>query len=291
MNRAEVIKLLDNIEEFPTIPIVAMKVNELVENPNSSANDLNQIISQDVSLATKVLKVVNSAYYGFRQRITSIKQAVVILGFNVVKQLAFSASILDSFKQSENSTFNRDDFWMHSVGVATAARLLAIKFKFNKKEVEELFTCGLLHDLGKMVEESFLQEQFQTILENTKANNSYIWEEENKVLGINHTGIGKWLAKKWSFHNHLRDSIAMHHSLELAKNSIPPEQLKIISIVSLSDIIVKVLKFGTGGDNKVPPIDAVIKTSLKVPQSTIQELVDELKKEKEKITAFVKSIT
>ena len=290
MKRNIITDELGKIEDFPTIPAVAMKVNRLIEDPDSSAADLHYIITQDVSLASKILKAVNSAYYGFQEKISSIKQAVVILGFNIVKQLAFSASVMDSFRSSEEYGFSRDQFWIYSVAVGTCSRLLASKYNFNKKETEEIFTCGLLHDIGILVEEVYFPEEFKEIILLSEKEDLFLWEAESRVLGINHSELGKWLSKKWNFHSHLRDTISLHHSVDSVKNSLPEKELQIVSIIALSDVIVKVLRIGSGGDVKIPQIEDAIKTTLKITQKTVQELIVELRKEQDKIMDFVKSV-
>ena len=148
-------RILSKTKDLPTLPAVVAKVMKAVSNPMATAGDLNGIISTDQALTSKVLRLANSAYYGFPQEITNITQAVTILGFNTIRNLALSVSVHKMlFASREKELFSHRDFWKHSVATAVAAKMLANQTGY--KSEENAFTAGLMHDIGKNVFDQFL---------------------------------------------------------------------------------------------------------------------------------------
>lgn len=251
MTDVNIQKVLGKIDKLPTLPFIVSTLNDLIKNPNTSASDIHKVIMKDQALSSRILKLVNSAFYGFSERISSISHAIVILGFNTVKNVALTASVLNMFGGSEtkeDQVFDRKAFWVHSLGVAGTAKIIASRVRLPS--VEDIFVAGLMHDIGKLVLDQFVHEKFQEIVQLVKEQNIHIKEAENQVLdGVNHTQVGAWLATRWKLPTALVQMIGFHHRPALSDQFLKP-----VSCVHLADILVRTMDIGSGGDPQVPEI-------------------------------------
>jgi len=258
-------KIIGKIDKLPTLPYIITTLNDLIRNPNTSASDIHQIIMKDQSMSSRILKLVNSAFYGFSERISSISHAIVILGFNTVKNVALTASVFDMFPKEGESAglFDREQFWIHSLATASTARLIARKVRLPA--VEDIFVAGLLHDVGKLVMDQFAHDKFLEVMHVVKEKNCLIRAAEAEVFdGVTHAQIGAWLATRWKLPAGLVQMIGLHHRPELGDQLIKP-----IACVHLADILVRSLDIGSGGDNKIPPL---IKEAWEALGLTFQDL-------------------
>jgi putative nucleotidyltransferase with HDIG domain len=251
MTDVNIQRVLGKIDKLPSLPFIVSTLNDLIRNPNTSASDIHKVIMKDQALSARVLKLVNSAFYGFSERISSISHAIVILGFNTVKNVALTASVLNMFGGSETKdgeNFDRKAFWIHSLAVAGTAKLIASRVRLPS--AEDIFVAGLMHDIGKLVLDQFVHEQFVEVLKVVKEKNIHIKEAENEVLdGVNHCQVGAWLATRWKLPTALVQMIGFHH-----RPALDDQFLKPVSCVHLADILVRTLGIGNGGDNTVPQI-------------------------------------
>ena len=209
------IKLVINrIHNLPTPPMVFSQVNKVLNDPNTSAYQIGAIISEDPALTAKVLKLTNSAFYGNPRTITSVKQAIIILGLDVVRSLVLSASVFEMF--SKKYKIDKDylnSFWRHSLSVAFMARIISRTKNFPSfLEAEESFSAGLLHDIGKLVIFTHLQDEFHKInLAVREDPDRHISEIEEEILGFDHALVGSYLAQKWNLPEELAVAIRYHH--------------------------------------------------------------------------------
>lgn len=218
------IKLIVNrVHNLPTPPMVFAQVNKVISDPDTSTYQIGMIISEDPALSAKVLKLTNSAFYGIPRTITSVKQAIVILGLDVVHSLVLSASVFEIF--SKQYSINRDyldSFWRHSLSVAFMARIISRTKNFPSfLEAEESFSAGLLHDIGKLIIFAHMFEDFKRIrkaLEEKPEQPSNKVEEE--ILGFDHALVGNYLARKWDLPEELARAIRYHHNPEEDPDSI-----------------------------------------------------------------------
>jgi putative nucleotidyltransferase with HDIG domain len=281
VDKAGLRKLIDKVVNLPTLPTVMTRIIQKVEDPKTSSKEIIDIISVDPALTTKVLKIVNSAYYGFRQRISTLERSVVILGFNNVKNLALSASIFDTLGGEGAGEFNRAKFWEHSIGCGITTKALARKLRHDPKSLEEAFTAGLLHDIGKVVLDKYVNEEFNEVVRTAAEKDILIIEAEREVLGADHTDMGHWLAVKWGLPNSLKEVISFHHSPEDAK-----EAKELTGLVHFADILTRRKKIGSGGDNKVPPLNPNVFNMLKLTQNDVVEIMNLINREMEKASVF-----
>ena len=274
-------KVLDKIAGLPTLPTMLNQINKLMMNPRTSAKEVAQLISSDPSITAKVLRVVNSSFYGFPNRITTITHAIVILGFNTVKSIVLSSSIFDVFKKGgPASQFNRNEFWKHSIGVGAVARVVGKTAGYSA--LEELFIAGLVHDIGKIIMDQYMHEDFEKVLTAVNTKNCLIREAEEAVFGFHHGDIGGWLFQKWNLSKGIVECTKFHHNPALAS-----EHPKPAAVIHLADIVTRALRFGSGGDRKIPPVSDAAWETLGLSPDKMDALIHESGEEIDKAMVFL----
>jgi HD-like signal output (HDOD) protein len=220
------------LADLPPLPAVVTRIMETVNNPETSAADLNRLIAMDQGLSSKVLRIVNSAYYGFPKRISTITHAVVILGFNTVRNLVLGVSAFGLLAQkSIPYGLNRNTFWEHSVATAVAGSVLAKKRLAKLRSApEEAFIGGLLHDIGTLFLDSYFPVQYAVAMAFAAREGKTSWEAENLVLGIDHVTVGRRIAEHWNFPPHLVAMLGGHHAPSQCK-----EQFEMAALVHAAD--------------------------------------------------------
>jgi putative nucleotidyltransferase with HDIG domain len=269
MSDVDIQKVLGKIDKLPTLPFIVSTLNNLIKNPNTSASDIHKVIMKDQALSARILKLVNSAFYGFSERISSISHAIVILGFNTVKNVALTASVLNMFGGAESKgedVFDRKAFWVHSLAVAGTARVIAARVRLPS--AEDIFVAGLMHDIGKLVLDQFVHEKFVEVLKLVREKNIHIKDAENEILdGVNHSQVGAWLATRWKLPNALVQMIGFHH-----RPALDDQFLKPVACIHLADILVRTLDIGNGGDKTVPKISPEAWEALGLTYDTLGDI-------------------
>lgn len=277
----EVEKTVSQIHSLPTLPQIVQQVIAMVGNPNISSAKLAKIISLDAPLVSKILKVVNSAYYGLPRKISTITQATVVLGFNAIKNIVLTTSVFTVFnKNGLISRFDRKKFWEHSIGCATASKILSKKNRLCLPE--EAFIAGLIHDIGKIVLDQFLHQEFEEILNLVQKKNVSIQEAEKEILGIDHCQIGEWLCDKWNFPRQIQESVAYHHSPEVATVN-----RKMVTIVHLGNAISRSEGLGFSGDSQPVIINPDHLELVNIKEEELTDIKAEIRDEFEKSAVFL----
>jgi putative nucleotidyltransferase with HDIG domain len=268
-------KIINAIDQLPTLPTVYNYLQKMLSDPKVSAKDVGMVIEQDQALAVKILKVVNSSYYGFPRKVSTISHSVVLLGFNEIKHMALSVSLLKMFmKNGASGAFDYPGFWRHSVAVAVCAGVIGRKAGQAKcASHEEAFVAGLLHDIGKVIEEQFLHDDFTKVIAMREQENLSLFEAEKRLLGITHQEAGSYLAEKWRLPNILESAIGFHHD-PLGKRS-SPAIFAMASIIHCADVIVRAVGLGSGGDPFVPPLHPECWRELGLGLGHVEMIVDE----------------
>ncbi len=273
-------KILGKIKALPTLSLVVAKVIQVVSNPLTSASDLSKIITVDQALTAKVLRLANSAFYGFPFRIKNITQAVSILGFDTIRNLALTVSVYKVFTGENDSEFSHQDFWKHCVGVAICASLLARRIKY--KSPEGAFTAGLLHDIGKNFFEQYMNKEYREVLKYAKEKNKSIYLAEQEKLSIDHAIVGKMMAEKWNLPHELAAGIAAHHHPEKEE-----EETVMAHIINVADIICKKQSIGFSGDTVDMPVSKEGRELFALDEAGEAQLIASLEKELKEAEAFV----
>jgi putative nucleotidyltransferase with HDIG domain len=204
-------KRLAQIKEISTLPHVMTKIMEIITDENSSAIDLAEEIAKDASLTAKILKMVNSAYYGFYREIAKVSDAVVVLGFNEIRRISLAISVIEIFgSQSED---RRLEFWNHSFTCAAMSDILAKKYSLQEHGA---FTAGLLHDIGKSILDQYFNDMFMEVREHMQEHSMSAHEAEQALYGFDHADIGYWLSERWNLPVTLGEAIRCHHRPESA---------------------------------------------------------------------------
>lgn len=233
-------KTLSKVSGMATLPAVTTRIIAIVEDPKSKPSDLHEVIRTDPALATKVLKVVNSAFYGLPSQVSSIERAIVLLGLAAVQNIAVASSITKMFRGGKISEqFDADDLWKHCIGVAVAARCL-VRSVGETQRSEEAFLAGLIHDLGILIELQAFGESFGAVIGPAMAKEDTFLNCERRALGVDHQLLGSALAAKWNFPPQLVACIAYHH----ASSEAPTETQRLVSLIETADIFSCQQRFG-----------------------------------------------
>ncbi len=283
MEITELQSVIAKLKDLPSLPQVVTKIIELADNPNATATELHRVISMDQALSSKILKLVNSAFYGFPKKIENLNQAVVILGFKTIRSLALSISIIDMFSVKRvKEELDYPELWKHSIGVATVSKFFAKKF--FPQIAEEAFTAGLLHDIGILILNQYFKDNFSKAYSSMLEDKIPLYEAEKRILGYSHAEVGKLVAEKWNFPNTLVKAIALHH--EPIKDD---EHFNIVGTVHTANIAIKLLRYGKVGDEQFirllhlnEDVKKLLRLSPDFPQD-IKEVILKMAKEGESI--------
>lgn len=208
-------KLEKAINTLPPLSPAVNKVVELASSLTASPLDLSAAIKTDPVLMTKVLKLVNSAYFGMRQEIVSLNRAIILLGVNTIKNIAFSTALLSTFSHRlSHSGFDIDSLWRHSVGVGVASKMLAGFFQVSRKEMESYFIAGLIHDIGKLLFDRFQPLKYKIIIDKIRNKGGFMFQEEKRLFSYDHAQLGDFLCKKWRIGEDFQKAVRNHHNIE-----------------------------------------------------------------------------
>lgn len=271
------------LEEIPTLPVVMNRILEIVSDDSASSNDLAAVLECDLAVSAQVLRIANSAFYGAPAEIDSIGRAVVLMGFNTVQMLALATSVLDVFSKRQQFSLDAEDFWMHSLGAAKAAHLLARRHAPGVSP-DASFTAGLLHDIGKFLLALALGADYRTVLGEAARDRRPICDVERERLGATHADLGGWICEKWHFPPTIIDCITHHHRPAAASCTHPREA----ALVCLADEVSRAAGFGLAGD--APDLRTSVEdpaAMLRVPTDVVGSLVDEMREMRDQARAFL----
>jgi len=240
-------KIMQQDVKLPEIPSIVFELNEIMANPISSADDIAQIVSKSPSLATVLLKIVNSSFYGFPSKIDSISRAVTIIGTREIGSLALGISVITIFEGIPEGRINMYDFLRHGFACGIISRILAAQKDIP--QTEQLFVSGLLHDIGRAIVYRYFPEHATVLLNRSLKSGKLLYQEEMDCLGCRHTDIGMYLLKKWKLPFNLENNISCHHKPSSANDPVQA------SIVHMADIIANAVGLGSSGERFVPPLE------------------------------------
>ncbi len=242
-------RTISSISDLPALPEITSRLLEMINNPETSAADVSKLISNDVGITSKVLRMANSAFYGIPRTITTVQNAVVLLGMKVVNSLVFSISVGNMFPVGDKKTgLNRKAFWKHSIACAVCAKMLSQKAKrFGMFDPEESFCAGLLHDIGRLVLDQFYGEELLKTIEEAAKSQKLLHETELEMLGYRHTDVANWLISKWELPQNLRMPIVSHHFPASVDTAI-----EITYLIHLSDVVAHESGFSLYQNEKHP---------------------------------------
>ena len=256
-------KLIRETKSLPTLPGIITKLTELEAISSTSTADMAQVISSDQILSAKVLRLVNSPFYGFSRRVSTISNALILLGVNVIKSLVLSSSIFEIMEK----TFI--GLWEHSLASAAAANVIAKHLQLQ--DIEEVSTAALLHDIGKVVITVLLKTDYEDLLAEAREKDCSSYLVEREWLQTDHADIGQWLALSWYLPEKLQEPIAFHHNVEASVKFRTTT-----AVVHYADILVKARGIGFSGDDLVPPVQEAASEALKIDKNMMAAIIADL---------------
>jgi putative nucleotidyltransferase with HDIG domain len=214
--------VLADIERLPSLPAAVDALVAALGDENISIDELARGIAKDQVLAARALRVANSAFYGLRHKVSSIHEAIVVLGFSAVGSLVTAASVTGYFKPSADSGFDLKPFWRHCFGAALCARALARNLRQNASKLnpESAFTAGLLHDIGALLLATTRPAHYAEVLAACNQQDRKLHQVERRILGFDHAAVGAALAVRWRFPPEIVLAVARHHEPESAAGEI-----------------------------------------------------------------------
>jgi len=235
-------RIIEEINELRPVSEIGNRVTEITSNPNSSLAEIVDVIKYDQAITANLLRICNSAYFGLKRKIASIKQAVAYLGLNKVASLVVLGNSADNFKKAQiGYDLNEGELWRYSVSSALIAEDLAEKRRLNN--VSLIFTSALLKDVGKVILSTYVKDSFEDINKAVQDRGLTFIDAEKEVIGIDHAELGARVAERWNFNPAMVDIIRNHHDPDKA----PPDDLS-IPIVYLADSICMMIGIGVGSD-------------------------------------------
>lgn len=277
-------QVVQNIRNLPTPPIVFHQIQKVINDPMVSAGQIAKILQEDPAMSVKVLKLTNSAFYGLAREIESVKQAVVIVGLEAIKNLVLSASVLDMFKGKDIDEEFQDKFWRHSLAVGFCARLLAKRARARGMiDPDSAFSGGLLHDIGKVILCCFLQSEHAKVKEAMEGDkDTPVYQIEEQVLGYNHAQIGAILAGQWKLPARLTEAITFHHHPQLTES----EEL-IPYIIHISNFVAKKTFYDQFEQHLIGSIEDGVLEYMQLSDEDIEKLGEDLREEYVKAETFM----
>ena len=275
-------KAIAEISHIATLPEVTLRIIDLVEDPSSTAQDLNKLITNDPALCSRILKVVNSAFYGLPGQIGSINRAIVLLGLNAVKNIAIATSLAKLFRGGELCpNFSARDLWIHSTAVAAASKILADAASIGLSD--EAFLAGLLHDVGIMVEMQSGRHKLIEVFEQFDTARKPFISVEDEVLGANHQDFGRALCERWKFPKSFGYVTGYHHRpLELDAGS-----RTLTSVVYIADWLAKKAQIGFVADVTTEQIETSILDELRLTETEIENVEAQLPDAIDQVNSFL----
>jgi len=234
--------IVNKVKDMPVLPGRVNKIIEITEDPDSTIQDLEKEILKDQSLTSKILKLANSAYYGYPRKINTVSQATILLGFQTIKSMALASTVSKIMAaELKGYALEKNDLWTQSQTCAIISRYIAKNIQYPNPETA--YIGGLLRDIGKTILNYYVEQEYNAIVNKVEYGQMSFLEAEEEILGFNHAQVGEKIATKWNFPEELVEAIGLHHSPE--KSTINPP---LVSIVHIADAITMMMGISIGAD-------------------------------------------
>lgn len=274
----------EHVKTMPALPVSVSKVLEIANDPGASPVDLNKVISVDPVLMARVLKLINSAYYGLPSKVNSLVRAIIMLGINTVKNLALSSAVVDALGQKTNfQALSPTAFWRHSLGVGVTAKLIAKKRNVNPQSLEEYFISGLLHGIGKIPLNNALASEYLEAMSLADRQRIPLNNAERRVLGFDHTYVGVLIGEAWKLGNSILDTIKYYQRPDDYTGSYRD----IVNTVHVAVYFVSTAEIGFSGDRYPARADDHALEAISIDMPFLEELEPEVEEEIRKAEVFL----
>jgi putative nucleotidyltransferase with HDIG domain len=268
VKQEKVQRIMAQVKAFPGMPATSAKLLKMLKNPESSAAQIEEILKYDPGLTANILKLTNSAYFGIPTKVSSVKQAIILLGWKRLLQLVMTMCMSTVMKKPlPGYDLPHGELWRHSVAVSVAAELVVNALKIPG--ADEVFTAALLHDIGKLILGGFVQQDLREI-EGMVAKGIAFEVAEFIVLGIDHAQIGARILEKWSFPSDLVNAVSWHHDPETCEN-----HCTFSDIVHVANILGLMSGYGKGHNGAAPIVSNPVVDRLGFKPSHLEILAEE----------------
>lgn len=278
--KAEILKMIQKKEsDLPTLPVVIDRIISVASDPNTTTEELAEIISYDQGMTNKLLKLANSVYYAQKTRVETIKRAITVIGFDEIIGIALGMGILSSFTDKSGLTLDMKALWIHGIGVATISKELANRT--NPTIANKIFIPALLHDMGKVIFSVYFQNEYRKVRMLAMEKKRPLYFAENAVIKIDHAILSALLMKRWNFPDSIIIPCRFHHNPESAPVKFKHQAM----IINLADYLTQKAGIGHSGN----PVPVTIKNAPKkigVNQSILKLAIEQLRKKEEEIKEF-----
>ncbi len=275
-------KLVAMVDKMPAFSSSVTKILQLTSDINCAPKELVQVIDHDPVMTIKILKLVNSAYFGLPQKIVSIKHGIVYVGINTIKNLALTIAAMGMLPKKTASGFNMSEFLLHSLGTATLAKLLSQRLGVPSRESADYFVAGLLHDFGKVVFAQFMPVEMEQALQRAASDGTSLYVAERLEIGADHSEVGGMLGEKWQLPQELVTSIKEHHEPSSEAN----EATQMRDCVLAANLLIKQLAFGNAGNPIVEPLPPPVMEQFGLDLDGLRESLGDISEELEKARVF-----
>ncbi len=284
------VALAKKIDELPSLPSIVYELSRVINDPMSSTKEVETIMSQDIGMTTKVLKLANSAYYAIPGGVSSLDRAIAFIGFDTIHQLVLSASIIEALDAQSSQIFDITEFWKHSIAVAIATETIAKHL--NHPAPADLFTCGLVHDMGKVALYLAAPEALCNITAQAIEGKKSFYDVEIEAHVSPHTEIGQMLAERWTLPKSLQASIRFHHEFSLERRAgLSSDLNQTVDIVTLANLLIHAFKFGNSGHQAVLGVPNELLDRLHIhPEAEMPVIIKNIKTGLEQGSEFIKMI-
>ena len=278
-------RLKEYIQTMPSLPTSVEKVLEICNNPHTSPADLNHVISLDPVLVGRVLKLLNSAYYGLAQPITNLVRAIIMLGINTVKNLALSSTVVGNLSTKKKIPgLDMEGFWRHSLCVGVSAKLLAKKRGIDSKLIEEYFTAGFLHDIGKIPLNAVLSKEYMLTIAVADRKREPLYVTEKHTLGLSHCETGAMIKEAWKLDGAIGDTIMNHHNCDEYKGNYKD----VLYTVAAANRFSTDSYIGFSGNRRPSQLSDAVWNALDISGDIFDGIKENVHKEIEKAEVFLK---
>lgn len=270
MNALSLKTLIDSIPlSLGSYGPVLEEIEVALQSNQCSLSSLGETIQKDPDLTARLLRLANSAFYGFASRVSTVAEAVSLIGVQQVQELIAASSVLDRFESVDDELVNKDSFWRHSIAVGIAARQIALEQRLPQPE--KLFVAGLLHDIGRLALLLHAPKSAGHIFDLYRNGRMLLTEAESQVLNFDHQQIGGELLHQWHYPALLIQAVANHHQPMRCEGARVEA-----SVVHVADHLVQAMSLGTSGERFVPPLDVRAWNLLGLDSEALRRVVQEI---------------
>lgn len=278
--KAEILKMVQKKEsDLPTLPVVVDRIISVASDPNTTTEELAEVISYDQGMTNKLLKLANSVYYAQKTKVETIKRAITVIGFDEIIGIALGMGILSSFTDKSGMSLDMKALWIHGIGVATVAKDLARRT--NPTIANKIFIPALLHDMGKVIFSVYFKDEYRKVRQLAMEKKRPLYFAESAVFKIDHATLSALLMKRWNFPQSIMIPCRFHHSPDSTPVNFRHQAL----ILNLADYLTQKAGIGHSGN----PVPVTVKNSPKkigINQSILKLVIESLRKKEEEIKEF-----